>query len=302
MFVSWVRAMEFWTLSLVVEVDEEGSLLKPRVRLAGGSWFAEGKVRATLVDPDEHIHITVGRPLRQEDIGSDIHLPSFPFPDGVGAWDVLRWGWDVAVHTDEIERIRWRRYLEVGTRVGADGEIRLAGPHRDLRSKAEDEGWGPEAPWDVRDSDRLLSELVADGIIREADRKAVLAEAASSERTVERTLVDLGHLTDHEMLERYAEVNGCELLDLDDHPIDPGAAARIPEQTARLYGLLGVGYHRGLVTVAMSDPQNLDATWAIQDLLGQPYIVLATREDVLRALDTVRPKLLAATRAVDRPG
>jgi len=294
--------MEFWKLSLVVEVDEERSLLKPRVRLAGGSPFGEGSVRATLVDPDERIHITVGRPLCREDIGVEIHLPSFPFPDGVPAWDLLRWGWDVAIRTDEIDRIRWRRYLEVGTRVGADGEIRLAGPHRDLRSKAEDEGWGPEAPWDVRDSDRLLSELVADGIICEADRKAVLAEAASSGRTVERSLVDLGHLTDHEMLERYAEVNGCELLDLGNYPIDPGAAARIPELTARRYGLLGVGYRHGLVTVAMSDPQNLDATWAIQDLVGQPYIVLATRDDVLRSLDTLRSRLLAAAPAVDRPG
>jgi hypothetical protein len=294
--------MEFWSLSLVVEVDEERSLLMPRVRVGGGSPFGSGRVRATLVDPDEHIHITVGRPLRREDIGTEVRLPPFPFPDGVPAWELLRWGWDVAIHTDEIERIRWRRYLEVGTRVGADGEIRLAGPHRDLRSKAEDEGWGPEAPWDPRDSDRLLSDLVADGIVNEADRKAVVAGAASRGRTVERTLVDLGHLTDREVLERYAGVNGCELLDLEDYPIDPGAAARIPEQTARRYGLLGVGYHRGLVTVAMSDPQDLNATWAVHDLVGQPYITLATRDDVLRALDRLRPRLMAAAPPVDPPG
>jgi hypothetical protein len=285
-----------------VEVDEERSLLKPHVRLGGGSPFASGRVRATLVDPDERAHIAVGRPLRREDIGTEVSLPSFPLPDGVPAWDVLRWGWDVAVQTDGLERIRWRRYLEIGTDVGVDGEIRLAGPHRDLRSKAEDEGWGPEAPWDVRDSDRLLSELVADGILNEADRKAVVAGAASRGRTVERTLVDLGHLTDREVLERYAEVNGCELLDLDDYSIDAEVAARIPEQTARRFGLLGVGYHRGLVTVATSDPQGDLAMMAIQSYVGQPYIVLATKDDVLRALDRLRPVLMAAAQPVDQPG
>jgi MSHA biogenesis protein MshE len=122
-------------------------------------------------------------------------------------------------------------------------------------------------------------------MISEADRNAVLAEAASSGKTAERVLVERGHLPERELLDRYAEVTGCELFDLDEYPIDPEAAALIPEVVARHCGLLAVGYHGEMLAVAMSDPQNLDVVRALEAFADRPYIALATRSDVLRALD-----------------
>jgi len=186
--------MDFWTLSLAVEADDARRVLTPRIRIEGGTPFAAGVVLVALVDPDERTCATVHRPLDPADIGIELTLPPILVPGGVPVERALEWGWDVGVATDGLERIRWRRYLEVGSAdVGDDAEIRLRWPPDGLRSKAEDEGWGPEAPWDARDTDRLLSSLLVQGIITEADRKAVVAEVQARGVTAEQTLVEQGH-------------------------------------------------------------------------------------------------------------
>src|SRR5207244_675125 len=240
--------MDFWTLSFAVEADNEHGLLTPRVRIEGGTPFTSGVVGVGVVDPDGTARGAVYRPLRPEEIGTELRLRPIPLPEGILMEEALRGGWDIVVQTDGLDRIRWRRYLQVETPLGSDAEVVLAGPAEETRTEAE---------------------------------------ADSSGRTVERTLVELGHLSERHMLERYAEVTGCELLDLDDYPIDPEAVARIPEEVVRHCGLLAVGYRGGLLTVAMSDPQNLDVIQAIERCITQPYIALATRDDILRALDRV---------------
>jgi hypothetical protein len=277
--------MDFWTLKLVVEADEDRPALTPCVQIGGGTPFRSGLVLITLVDAHDAIRGAVQQCLSPDDIGNELRLPSIGFADRVLMEQVVRRGWDVGVETDGLERIRWRRYLAIGTAAFDDGaEITFAGPDGAIRPKAEDEGWGPEAPWDARDTDRLLANFVERGVIGESDRQAVLAEAVAQSRTAERILVERGHIGEREMLEAYAQVTGCELLDLRTHPIDPEAMAAIPEETAREYGLIAVGYHFDFLTVATSDPQNVKALRAI-DTIARPYIALATREDVLKTLE-----------------
>lgn len=281
--------MDLWTLDLAVEADEARRRLTPRVRVAGGTPFARGRLKVTRVDEDGARRGSAHRPLAPHDIGREVVLDPFPVPPGAAVGAALGWAWDVTVATGGRTRIQWRRYLEVDTDVTPDAELRLAGPSEPLRSKAEEEGWGPEAPWDPRDTDRLLASLVATGSITEADRKAVLAEADLSGRTAERSLVDLGLVSDREMLEAYVRVTGSDLVHLPTYPIDRDAAFRVPEEVARRYGLVPVGYRAGLLEVAMSDPQNRQALWEVESI-RQPYIVVAPRHEVLWVLDRLRPR------------
>ncbi len=223
--------MDFWTLSLVVEADDKRPVLTPFIQLGGGTPFRSGLVRVGIVAAGDTIGGPVQQLLRPDDMGKQLRLPAIRFADPVTTEAALCAGWDVGVETDGLERIRWQRHLSVGTPILDDGaEIGLASSWDRIPSKAEDDGWGPEALWDARDTDRLLANLLEQGVISESDRQSVLVEAVTQKRTVERVVVDLGLLGEREMLEEYARVTGCEFLDLRTHRIDQGRWPSSPKR------------------------------------------------------------------------
>lgn len=281
--------MILWAASLAVRVNGERGVVSPIVQLRGRTDFAEGTLGLELRDGWGSLRHAARQPLRPDQIGAEIHLASFPVPAGADPDEVVRWSWDIAVEADGAERIRWRRYLQTGDRISAEGEIELAGDPARLRPKLEEEGWGPEAPWDERDSERLLASLMAEGVIGPGERDEIQAERRESGRTVERILVQRKCMSERNVLLRYADVSGCEFVELAGDPIDPQAAAMIPEELARRHGLIGIGFRGGLLTVAMSDPQRKPSEVSeIYDLARGPiYIVVATRADVLAALDAL---------------
>jgi Type II secretion system (T2SS), protein E, N-terminal domain len=282
--------MVSWSATLVVEVDEELRLLTPRVRVQGRPGFARRTLRVELVDRWGVVRRVARRALEAESLGAEVRMPSFATPDGASVDEVVRWCWDVVVEEDGVELVRWRRYLEVSARLGPEGEIELAGPPGGLRSKEEVEGRGPEAPWDERDSERLLMALVDEGVLAPEERDEALAAHASTGKTVERALIDSGCLSEHEVLSRYADLTGCEFVDLARYPIDPKAAETIPEELERLYGLMAIGFRGDLLTVATSDPQNVAALrWVDEFAEGSVYIVVTTRDDVCFALEARGP-------------
>ena len=212
-------------------------------------------------------------------------MPSFTVPDGVNAEEALRWPWDIVVERDGSEIVHWRRYLEVSTAVNSEGEIGLAGLREGLRPKEEMEGWGPEAPWADRDSERLLAALVAAGVLAPAERAQLLGIHATTGKTLERTLIDDGRVDERSLLRAYADVTGTEFVSLAEYPIDQEAVEAIPEDLVRRYGMIGVGFRDDLLTVAMSDPQDGRAGLAVEMAVARGiYIVVATRDDVLAAL------------------
>jgi hypothetical protein len=276
-----------WSMTLTVEVDGEPRVFSPELCLFGPDSFTGGALRLELVDEHGAVRHAERRELTHSALGTDISLRAFETPDGAEPEDVLGWCWQIAVEAADIELIRWRRYLAASNRLTVEAEIEIAGPAAGLRPKIEDEGFGPEAPWDPRDSERLLAALAEEGIIGPDDRDEILFQRVTTGKTVERILIDRGVLGEREVLIRYAEVSGSEFVELTDYPIDPDAAATIPDEMARRHGAIGIGFRGELLTVAMSDPQR--EPWEVADLYartGTPiYIVVATRADVLAALD-----------------
>jgi hypothetical protein len=276
-----------WSMTLAVEVGGEPRLFSPQVSLCGPRSFAGGMLRLELVDERERIRHLELRELAPRALGTELRLHPFEAPAAADPDELLGWCWAIAVEASGVELIRWRRYLAASNRLTPEAEIDIAGPADGLRPKAEEEGFGPEAPWDARDSERLLARLTQDGILGPDDESRILFERATTGKTVERILIDRDVLGERDVLVSYAEVSGSEFVKLADYPIDPGAAAKIPEDVARRHGAIGIGFRGGLLTVAMSDPQR--EPWDLADLYsatGAPiYIVVATRGDVLAALD-----------------
>jgi hypothetical protein len=278
-----------WAATLKVGVEKAGHVLTPVVRVQGREGFAGGTLRVELVDERGAVRRVARRPLLARSLGSDLRMPSFTVPDGARADDVIGWPWDIVVEGDGMELVRWRRYLAGTTSLNAEAEIELAGSRDPRRAKEEAEGKGPEAPWDERDSERLLEVLVDDGELSERDRDALLA-ARGWGKTVERALIERGWADEHELFAIYADLTGTEFVDLAECSIDPAAAALIPAEIARGHGLIGIGFRDDddddLLTVAMSDPQHPRAVLDVEAATWRRvYIVVATRRDVLTALE-----------------
>lgn len=274
-------------MTLAVEVAGEPRRFAPQVSLCGPPSFAGGTLSLELIDGPGRVRHVVRQVLGPLALRTDISLPAFESPRGAEPKEVLAWAWEVAVESGGVELIRWRRNLAASDRLTPEAEIEIPGPPAGLRPKVEEEGIGPEAPWDGRDSERLMADLVEEGTLAPDDRDEIIFERTTTGTTAERNLIDRGLLTEREVLGRYAEVSGCEFVELANYPIDPDAAARIPEDVARRQGAIGIGFRSGLLTVAMSDPQR--EPWDLAELYassGSPiYIVVATRADVLAALD-----------------
>ena len=276
-----------WSVALTAEVDGHPRLFSVQVCLSGPASFAGGELLLELMDERGYIRHLERHELPPDGLGSRISLSPFEAPRGAEPDDVLGWPWEIAVESGGVELIRWRRYLAAPDRLTAEAEIELPGSSASLAPKVEEEGIGPESPWDARDSERLLTGLAEEGILGPEERSRILSERAASGRTVERILIESGLLSECEVLGRWARVTGSEFVDLASYPIDPDAKAKLPEDVARRHGAIGIGFRRGLLTVAMSDPQR--TPWELSELYactGSPiYIVVATRAQVLAALD-----------------
>jgi len=154
-----------WSMTLTVEVDGEPRVFSPELCLFGPDSFAGGALRLELLDEHGDVRHAERSELAPSALGTDISLRPFETPRGAEPEDVLGWCWQVAVEAAGGEPIRWRRYLAASNRLTAEAEIEIAGPGAGLRPKIEEEGFGPEAPWDPRDSERLLAVLTEEGII-----------------------------------------------------------------------------------------------------------------------------------------
>jgi type IV pilus assembly protein PilB len=74
---------------------------------------------------------------------------------------------------------------------------------------------------------------------------------------------------------------GLEFVDLSEQAIDPSASGLIPEQVARRYRAVPIGFDDGQLVVAMSDPANVFALDDIRTITGlEVKPVVATAADV----------------------
>jgi type IV pilus assembly protein PilB len=110
--------------------------------------------------------------------------------------------------------------------------------------------------------------------------------SAGSGRSLGRVLVDMGILSEGQLVAALATQIGLRFVDLSDYAVDGSAVSRVPAPVCRRHTALPIGYEDGKLVVAMADPANVFAVDDIRSMTGlEVKSVVATKADVLAAID-----------------
>ena len=126
---------------------------------------------------------------------------------------------------------------------------------------------------------RLGDLLVQEQIISDDQLQLALQQQRQTGRKLGTTLIDLGFISEVQLLTFLARQLDVPFFDLNNLTIDVSAVALLPEVQARRYRALAVNLSDDKVTVVMSDPADLSALDAIAALLSPRELVLAVARE-----------------------
>jgi type IV pilus assembly protein PilB len=134
---------------------------------------------------------------------------------------------------------------------------------------------------------QLASVLVAERLVTPEALADARAEQQRSGKSLGRVLIEMGLITEGNLVSALAKQLGLTFVDLGDRLIDPAIASLLPESLARRYCVMPFALDEdGTLHVAMSDPSNvlaLDDIRTVTDREVRP--VVATRNDIVAAID-----------------
>jgi hypothetical protein len=130
----------------------------------------------------------------------------------------------------------------------------------------------------------LLAEA---GLLTAGEIHFALARAQESGRRLGEVLVEHGFVTPDDIVRVVAEQRGLPFLDVRTVPVDPAAAKLLPEDLARLFRTLPVGFVRGLPVVAVADPTDDDAMHGARSVLHTVRFVASPEDAILAQLARV---------------
>lgn len=136
---------------------------------------------------------------------------------------------------------------------------------------------------------RLGDLLVQDGMITGAQLQTALNDQKQNGRKLGVTLVDLGFIKEHDLLEFLARQLNIPLIALNDRKIPEATVNLIPEVQARRHRALVIEADESSALVGMSDPADLAAVDAISQFLQPRELKLAVvpDADLLEAFDNL---------------
>ncbi len=134
---------------------------------------------------------------------------------------------------------------------------------------------------------KQLGEILLEGGLVTRDQLGnAIEEQRRLGRSLGRVLVDLGVLTEGQLVAALAQQIGMKFVDLSDYPVDGSAVSRVPEAVCRRHNALPIGYEDGKLLVAMADPANVFAVDDIRSMTGMEIKpVVATKADVVAAIN-----------------
>src|SRR5690554_3122544 len=122
---------------------------------------------------------------------------------------------------------------------------------------------------------RLGDLLVHEKVITEEQLKQALSEQRVSGRKLGSTLVELGFVTEMELLEFLSQQLGVPLVDINELRLDTNVVRLLPEVQARRHRAIVLEADDDSATVGMSDPADLTAIDAVSALLSPRQVSLA---------------------------
>ena len=117
---------------------------------------------------------------------------------------------------------------------------------------------------------RLGELLIEKGLITDSQLQLALGEQKKLGRKIGATLVELGMIDQHSLLESLASQLGIPLIDLNNYNYSDAAAKLLPETLARRYRALVLEDRASDYLVGMADPTDIYALDEIRDKLSKP--------------------------------
>lgn len=130
----------------------------------------------------------------------------------------------------------------------------------------------------------LLAEA---GLLTAGEIHFALARAQESGRRLGEVLVEHGFVTSADIVRVVAEQRGLPFLDVRTVSVDPAAAKLLPEDLARLFRTLPVGFVRGLPVVAVADPTDDVAMHGTQSVMHTVRFIASPEDAILAQLARV---------------
>ena len=141
-------------------------------------------------------------------------------------------------------------------------------------------------PQPKRKKYRSLGRLLLDrGVITESQLQQALDEQKYTGKLLGRTLVELGFVKEEEILRALGIQAGLEFVDLKKMEISKEVAQKVSPSIAKIYKVMPVKFKDNTLTVAMSDPLNVNITDDLTFMLGCPVKgVIAKEDDILEVI------------------
>jgi type IV pilus assembly protein PilB len=128
--------------------------------------------------------------------------------------------------------------------------------------------------------------LLEGGLVTQEQLGGAMEEQQRRGRSLGRVMVDLGILSESQLVSALATQIGMPFVDLSDFAVDGSAVSRVPDAVCRRHTVLPIGYEDGKLLVAMADPANVFALDDIRSLSGfEIKPVVATKPDVIAAIN-----------------
>ena len=129
---------------------------------------------------------------------------------------------------------------------------------------------------------QLGTVLVDSGLISPEQLDEAQEQQRELGRSLGRVLIDLGYVTERDLVKALADQIGMPFVDLANMTIDGRAATAVSESLTKRHTVLPIGYEDGKLVVAMADPANVFALDDVRTVTGMDVkAVVATREDIL---------------------
>jgi len=133
---------------------------------------------------------------------------------------------------------------------------------------------------------QLAEVLLEEGLVTQNQLMTAVDEQSQRGTPLGRTLVELGILSEDQLVRALAAQVGLIFCDLDDYAVDRTAVTTIPAALCRRHTVLPVGFADGYLLLATSDPSNVVAVDDARAASGYSVRpVIATYDNLLRAID-----------------
>src|SRR5262249_23108092 len=147
-----------------------------------------------------------------------------------------------------------------------------AGGQTPAKPQAAKPAPGPKKP--AKPAVRTVGVILVDlGFIDDGQLASIEEEARQTDTPVERIAVDRGLVNEEQLLQAMAELHGMALVNLDEVKPAPEALKAVPQNMAELYKMLPLKFENDVLTVVMSDPNNLMALDDLRNMLGIRQVV-----------------------------